>query len=64
MFVNLQMLEDYENSLSALETKDKVVPTVNFDNWSMLPKGVFAAQVVIALVLCMSIWKRRYDLMQ
>lgn len=64
MFVNLQMLEDYENSLSALETKDKVVPTIDFDNWSMLPKGVFAAQIVIALVLCMSIWKRRYDLMQ
>ncbi len=62
MFVNLQMLRDYEDSLAALHTEDKAIPTINFDNWSMLPKGVFVAQVVIALVLGMSIWKRRYDL--
>lgn len=62
MFVNLQMLRDYEDSLSVLQTEDKAIPTINFDNWSMLPKGVFVAQIVIGLVLCMSIWKRRDDL--
>jgi hypothetical protein len=64
MFVNMQMLRDYEDSLAALQAEDKAIPTINFDNWSMLPKGVFVAQVVIALVLCMSIWKRRGDLAQ
>jgi hypothetical protein len=62
MFINKQLLDDYDNSFELLADSGRAPSTVDFVSWGMLPKVVIVAQCLIALVLLRSVWKRRADI--
>ena len=62
MFINKQLLDDYDNSFELLAKSGRAPSTVDFVSWGFLPKAVLFAQCLIALVLLRSVWKRRADI--
>tara|TARA_B100001989_G_scaffold185291_1_gene135017 strand:- start:1545 stop:2027 length:483 start_codon:yes stop_codon:yes gene_type:complete len=62
MFINKQLLDDYDSSFELLVDSGRAPSTVDFVSWGMLPKVVIVAQCLIALVLVRSVWKRRADI--
>ena len=62
MYINKQLLDDYDNSFELLAESGRAPSTVDFVSWGFLPKAVLFAQCLIALVLLRSVWKRRADM--
>lgn len=64
VFVNIQMLRDYEKSIASIDASERTRSTINFANWKILPQTVLVAQGLLAVVLVMSIWRRRRQIIK